>query len=51
MNYITTVISNYLNGYIHLYWTGSPTFARSVDVWEGAPLSQKIMEGISFKFT
>ena len=27
MNYITTVISNLSNGYIHLYWTGPPTFA------------------------
>jgi hypothetical protein len=26
MNYITTVISNLLNRYIHLYWTGPPTF-------------------------
>jgi len=29
MNYIATVISNYLNGYIHLYWTGTPTFASN----------------------
>jgi len=26
MNYITTVISNLSNGYIHLYWTVPPTF-------------------------
>jgi len=26
MNYIATVISNRLNGYIHLYWIGPPTF-------------------------
>jgi len=26
INYITTVISNLLNRYIHLYWTGPPTF-------------------------
>jgi len=26
INYIATVISNRLNGYIHLYWTGPPTF-------------------------
>jgi len=29
MNYISTVISNRLNGYIHLYWTGPPTFASN----------------------
>ena len=29
MNYIATVISNRLNGYIHLYWTGPPTFASN----------------------
>jgi hypothetical protein len=26
MNYVATVISNLSNGYIHLYWTGPPTF-------------------------
>jgi len=29
MNYIVTVISNRSNGYIHLYWTGPPTFASN----------------------
>ena len=29
MNYIATVISNPLNGYNHLYWTGPPTFASN----------------------
>ena len=29
MNYIATVISNCSNGYIHLYWTGPPTFASN----------------------
>ena len=29
MNYITTVIFNHLNGYIHLYWTGPLTFASN----------------------
>ena len=28
MNYIATVISNRSNGYIHLYWTGPPTFSN-----------------------
>jgi len=27
MNYIVSVISNLLNGYIYLYWIGPPTFA------------------------
>ena len=27
MNYIATIISNLSNEYIHLYWTGPPTFA------------------------
>jgi len=26
MNYIAIIISNLSNGYIHLYWTGPPTF-------------------------
>jgi len=29
MNYIATVISNLSNGYIHLYWTGPPTFTSN----------------------
>ena len=29
VNYIATVISNLLNGYIHLYWTGPPTFTSN----------------------
>jgi len=29
MNYIATVISNRSNEYIHLYWTGPPTFASN----------------------
>ena len=29
MNYITTVISNLSNGYIHLYWTSAPTFTSN----------------------
>jgi len=29
MNYIGTIISNCLNGYIHLYWTGPPTFTSN----------------------
>jgi hypothetical protein len=29
MNYISTVISNRSNGYIHLYWTGPPAFASN----------------------
>ena len=29
MNYIAPVISNLSNGYIHLYWTGPPTFTSN----------------------
>lgn len=29
MNYIATIISNLLNGYIHLYWTGPLTFTSN----------------------
>ena len=29
MNYIATIISNLSNGYIHLYWTGPPTFTSN----------------------
>ena len=29
MNYIAPVISNLSNGYIHLYWTGLPTFTSN----------------------
>jgi len=29
MNYIAIVISNLLNGYINLYWTGPPTFTSN----------------------
>ena len=29
MNYITTIISNLSNGYIHLYWTGPSTFTSN----------------------
>ena len=29
MNYIAPVISNLLNGYIHLYLTGPPTFTSN----------------------
>jgi len=34
MNYIATIISNLSNGYIHLYWTGPPTFT-SYDICMG----------------
>jgi hypothetical protein len=47
MNYIATVISNRSNGYIHLYWTGPPTFSSNGRCIGDAPLSQKMMEGIS----
>ena len=29
MNYIAPVISNLSNGYIYLYWTGTPTFTSN----------------------
>ena len=47
MNYIATVISNRSNGYIHLYWTGPPAFTSNGRCKGDAPLSQKMMEGIS----
>ena len=47
MNYIATVISNRSNGYIHLYWTGLPTFASNGRCMGRYSMSQKIMKGIS----
>ena len=47
MNYVATVISNLSNGYIHLYGPVLQLLPQTVNVWVDAPLSQKMMEGIS----
>ena len=45
MNYIATVISNLLNGYIHLYWTGPPTFTLNGKCMGRCSIKSKNDEG------
>jgi hypothetical protein len=50
MNYITSVISNISNGYIHLYWIGPPTFALYGKYMGRCSMESKMMEEYHLKF-
>jgi len=50
MNYIATVISNILNGYIHLYWTGPPTLASNGTCMGRCSIESKNDGGYHLKF-
>jgi hypothetical protein len=47
MNYIATIISNFSNGYIHIYWTGPPTFTSYGKCTGRCSIESKNDEGIS----